>query len=394
MTTTDTFDMTPPQPPTAARRLRRSRTDRIGAGVAGGLGQYFGVDPVLFRVLFATAAFFGGAGVLGYLLAWAAIPEEGTERAPIDGWVAWLRRRRVPYFLVVVGGAFLFWLIAFSWWAPGPFVPVIIVVIILTAIFGRRARRDEAAPVAAPVSLMKYEAPPTAVVNEPPAWVDETRKWMREAREARRARLRRALPIRIATFAAFVVAMVVLGLIDASSGISLSLYFWFALAILGTGLLVGLALRRAPWSVVWLLVPAIIGTIGFAGTKASLRDGIGQEQWRPTATIGSTYRLAFGQGVLDLRALAAQTKPHSVQIDVAAGQVEIIAPRSLNLVVDAHVKFGDINVDNRGFDDGTLRSHGVGVKRIIPAPASATGPQLTVHVDVSDGNISLRHVTG
>ena len=66
-----------------------------GAGVAGGLGDYFRVEPVLFRVLFATAAFFGGAGVLGYLLAWAAIPEEGTEKAAIDGWVASLRRRRV-----------------------------------------------------------------------------------------------------------------------------------------------------------------------------------------------------------------------------------------------------------------------------------------------------------
>ena len=108
MTTTDSFAMTPPPAPTPSpRRLRRSRSDRIGAGVAGGLGEYFGVDPVLFRVLFATAAFFGGAGVLGYLLAWAAIPDEGTERAAIDGWVTLVagapravladhHRRRVP----------------------------------------------------------------------------------------------------------------------------------------------------------------------------------------------------------------------------------------------------------------------------------------------------------
>ena len=108
MTTTD---MTTPLPPTPVRRLRRSRSDRIGAGVAGGLGEYFGVDPVLFRVLFATAAFFGGAGVLAYLLAWAAIPEEGTERAAIDGWITSLRARRVPFWLVVAGGAFLLWLI-------------------------------------------------------------------------------------------------------------------------------------------------------------------------------------------------------------------------------------------------------------------------------------------
>src|SRR3954452_21085063 len=122
MTTTDTVDMTPPAAGTPpVRRLRRSSTDRIGAGVAGGLGDYFAVDPVLFRVLFATAAFFGGAGVLGYLLAWAAIPEAGTEAAPIDGWVAALRRRRIPFWLVAVAAGTLFWVVAFSWWAPGPF---------------------------------------------------------------------------------------------------------------------------------------------------------------------------------------------------------------------------------------------------------------------------------
>ena len=97
MTTSDTSAATPPPPPPpTARRLRRSRTDRVGAGVASGLGDYFGLDPVLFRVLFATSAFFGGAGILAYLLAWAAIPEEGTEHAPIDGWIGALRRRRVP----------------------------------------------------------------------------------------------------------------------------------------------------------------------------------------------------------------------------------------------------------------------------------------------------------
>ncbi|MDQ1461292.1 MAG: hypothetical protein QOI08_2776, partial [Actinomycetota bacterium] len=58
---TDQFgSFTAPPPPPGGRRpqrlLRRSRTDRVGAGVAGGLGEYFSVDPVLFRVLFATAA--------------------------------------------------------------------------------------------------------------------------------------------------------------------------------------------------------------------------------------------------------------------------------------------------------------------------------------------------
>src|SRR5262249_31355461 len=62
-------------PPAAPRQLRRSDSNRVAAGVAGGLGEYFAVDPVLFRVLFAVTAFFGGAGILAYVIAWAAIPE-------------------------------------------------------------------------------------------------------------------------------------------------------------------------------------------------------------------------------------------------------------------------------------------------------------------------------
>ena len=67
------------------------------------------LDPVLFRVLFATAAFFGGAGILAYLLAWAAIPEAGTARAAIDGWIGELRRRHVPFWVVAVLAGLFLW---------------------------------------------------------------------------------------------------------------------------------------------------------------------------------------------------------------------------------------------------------------------------------------------
>src|SRR5262249_14952994 len=140
MTSTETFAGVPATPPPAnpgRKLLRRSRTDRVGAGVAGGLGEYFGLDPVLFRVLFATSAFFGGAGILAYLLAWAAIPEAGTEHAAIDRWAHEMRRRRVPFWLFAVLATFVFWAVAFSWWAPGPFFPVMIVVLVLIAVFMR-----------------------------------------------------------------------------------------------------------------------------------------------------------------------------------------------------------------------------------------------------------------
>jgi phage shock protein C len=71
---------TQPQPPPAPDRpvLRRSRDDRVIAGVCGGLGRYFGVDPVILRLVFVVLVLAGGTGILLYLVGWIAIPEERT----------------------------------------------------------------------------------------------------------------------------------------------------------------------------------------------------------------------------------------------------------------------------------------------------------------------------
>lgn len=57
------------------KRLRRSLKDSVIGGVSGGLGEYFGTDPVIFRILFVVLAFTGGGGVLIYLLMWIFIPK-------------------------------------------------------------------------------------------------------------------------------------------------------------------------------------------------------------------------------------------------------------------------------------------------------------------------------
>lgn len=59
-----------------AKKLMRSVDDKMVAGVCGGLGKYFGLDPVLVRIVFAIAAFFGGGGLLLYIILWVVLPEE------------------------------------------------------------------------------------------------------------------------------------------------------------------------------------------------------------------------------------------------------------------------------------------------------------------------------
>jgi phage shock protein PspC (stress-responsive transcriptional regulator) len=66
-----------------AKRLYRPRDGRVVAGVCAGLAAYFGIDPTLVRLAFASATVFGGVGILLYLCAWIVIPEEGGDEASI-----------------------------------------------------------------------------------------------------------------------------------------------------------------------------------------------------------------------------------------------------------------------------------------------------------------------
>lgn len=63
----------------AAKRLERSRSDRMVAGVSGGPARYFDIHPAFYRVGFVVLTLIGGAGVLIYIAAALVIPDEGEE---------------------------------------------------------------------------------------------------------------------------------------------------------------------------------------------------------------------------------------------------------------------------------------------------------------------------
>lgn len=60
---------------TTGMSLRRSRDNRMIAGVCGGLGEFFGVSPLWFRLGFLIALLPGGVpGILAYLIMWLVVP--------------------------------------------------------------------------------------------------------------------------------------------------------------------------------------------------------------------------------------------------------------------------------------------------------------------------------
>lgn len=358
----------------------------MAAGVAGGLGEYFGVDPVLFRVLFTVAAFFGGAGILAYIVAWAAIPERGAQHAPVDRLIGSGRRSHVPVWILTVAGVFVVWALFFSWWTPWRFLPWTFVPLTLTAVVLAVAlsRRPAApygpTPAAAATDTGTTtarvgpggDAPGQPARSEPPAWVVEARE-----------RRRRKVPVRWATFALVVLALAGVAIVDATVGVAIPVYFAAVQLALIAGLVAGAVLRRPIWLATILLIPGAIGLFVFAGCRVSLHDGSGDNYYTPksTAQLQDNYRNAFGRTTLDLTELPRPEAARTVHIRLAAGQVRLIVPPSLPVNVHADVHLGDLRIDG---NDG---ASGLGVHRDPLTTASKQA--LTVYVQISAGELRI-----
>jgi phage shock protein PspC (stress-responsive transcriptional regulator) len=95
---------------TATRRLERSRSDRMLAGVSGGLARYFEIHPAVVRVAFVVLTVLGGAGVLLYAAAALIMPDEGKEDSIATAAIRDRRERPWPLIglgLLAVAGAVL-----------------------------------------------------------------------------------------------------------------------------------------------------------------------------------------------------------------------------------------------------------------------------------------------
>jgi len=60
--------------PSPKKKLYRSRTERMIAGVCGGLAEYFSIDPTWVRLIFILLFFAGGCALLIYIIMWVIIP--------------------------------------------------------------------------------------------------------------------------------------------------------------------------------------------------------------------------------------------------------------------------------------------------------------------------------
>ena len=304
------------------RRLTRSADDRWLGGVCGGLAEYTGLDPVIFRVVVAVATILGGAGLAAYLVAWLVIPAaDGDSHAE-----SFLRHRDLPKVVLVALGVVLFLILAsvdvgvFDGHGGG--FPLLV---LLAGGLWLWSRRDERAMPAAPAPL-----PPPAVGEAP----------VPPAPPPRRERS----VLGTITLSAVLLALGILVTVEMSGAAEVDLATALAIGLVtvGGGLLVGSVYGRARW-LIPLGVVLTMATAVASIADVPFRGGAGERYWAPTAPgeLRSTYRLGAGEGELDLRSLDLD-EDRTVEVTLGMGELLVHVPDDVDLVVDAHLGFGEL----------------------------------------------------
>ena len=123
----------------SAEKLTRSESDRIVAGVCGGMATYIGLDSVIVRLLFLVLSFASGMGLLLYAILWVVMPLENIEDsirlegepelpAKTNKEIQATQMQTIGSVLLMFGGFFLLQQIGFfSWVSAGVFWPVVLI---------------------------------------------------------------------------------------------------------------------------------------------------------------------------------------------------------------------------------------------------------------------------
>jgi phage shock protein C len=155
------------------KRLFKSRTNKIIAGVCGGLAEYFDVDPVIMRVLFVLLAFFGGSGIILYIACAIIMPKQVIDMAGLEAPVESrsTNARKLFGIALIVGGSIILFsnlgLFSFlhMWDISWSLVfPILLILLGMAIIYYRQAERAPAADQSADFqpSDSQPEPPPPA----------------------------------------------------------------------------------------------------------------------------------------------------------------------------------------------------------------------------------------
>ncbi len=453
-----------PPPGTDRRLFVRTRESRIIAGVCGGLARATGTDPILFRVVLAVLAFFGGIGLVLYLAAWLLLPAEGDTAAPLEALFGRGRSSTSSLLTVVLGiGAVVGLAVALN---SGLSTTVLLVALVVGIVL--LMRRGPAGPVgpggpvaavpgagnpyppAGPPSGGGHPAPgavpydpgapfhpapaaPTpatwaaatagatataALPQVPPAgaaWSDPPGATRQEGFTAPFAPYRapfaphgpyaphsppvpprptppprppkeRSILGRL-TFSLVCFALAVLAIVDVSGAdVAFTAYPALALTVVALGMLVGAWFGRARWLIALGIVAGLVLGAGAVADQVSRYESGRTTTYAPAtfAELQDRYYVPSGHVVLDLRRIDFTGKAADVQVEVGAGEVDVLLPPSVDVEVASSLGSGHSRV--LGSEDG-----GVGLDnfRSDLGPDGAGGGELRLNIEMGVGDLEV-----
>ena len=325
------------QPPEGPRRLTRARSGRMIGGVCAGLGRYFNVDPIIFRIGAIVLTLVGGAGILAYLAALLLIPaEDSVEEAPA-GRNRWL----------VIGGLIVLLCISFPFLLGGGLL--IAGLAIPFAIL-----------VAAGVLVWWF------VSGEGPAG------------EAGDVAKRAALGLGIL----FVCGLIAIGGAWAAAAGGETVVA-IAVILAGVAILAGAFMRPVRWLVLPALALALsAGTVSAAGID--LDGGVGDRDYRPASVLDlrDKYELGMGELIVDLRQTDLPPGDVTLEVDLGVGDARVIVPEDVCVATDAQVGVGEVRTFGQ-------HNEGIDVDYDDLPDASPSTTRLLVKAEVGVGSLRI-----
>lgn len=374
--------------PARPRRLTRSSSDKVIAGVAGGLGAHTGLDPVIFRIGFVALTLTGGLGLLLYVLGALFIPRDDGSPGGNGG----LLLAIIAGIFVLFGGAALLsgLLIGMPFMADPLFAArhfggglfeifgsTVIIALALVAV-GYLLLRDDRRP--RPAAAVK-EAPPASAGAD--AGGVEAAPGAAAAAEPGETMRRSPSTLPWLTLAAVLVALGTVAALDNAGAVEprAAVYPAVALGVTGGGLLVGSRWGRGKWLLVPLGLLLLPCTIVASATDLPLAGRVGSFFAYTTnaSQLDREYEILAGELYLDLSPLEDTSEDVYVDVRVVAGQLSLGVPPGMGVDVTGSIDAGAYNNWLRGGD----HREGLSLQVVESIPAHAGFG--TVHLDFEQG---------
>lgn len=400
-------DPTPGGPPPGGGfgwpTLVRPREGRVIKGVCAGLGRATATDPVLWRVVLAVLAVFGGTGIVLYLVGWLLIPSEGSTGSHVQ---RLLRGQRVGLpAAIALAGLGVVAVLALTDGGRG-LVPLLIVGAVAYLVL----RTRQGAPATAMWGAMT--APGQQPATSPAGW--STPAWTAPGPDPAAGppssgppswgppptpataygppppppppRPRSQLGLLTVSAVGVAVGALLLARAAGADGVTAPRVLAAALLVTGVGLLAGARWGRARG----LIALAVVLALALGATTSFDRRfglGTGKDVW---VVDGSTdRRLGVGRATLDLRPLAGSSGPVDVTAQVGVGDLLVLVPEGLSVDVDAEVRLGEIRI-TRANGARTVESGGDVEHSTRLGPPGRRTVDLDVRVGL--GGLEVRHV--